>query len=195
MKLNLLIPLICLNVATSSIAQDLPSDANEILGKLKEFEAEEKAKAERAISEKRKAVASYLEEILERETKNGNLESALAIKTKISELTESPPTEAKDSEPMTTELPKTGRQFERWLATVEFFVDDIVLLYEDDRIYTYKDGVRNAGHKAEIDGTMIRWDWADSVFNVTVMSPTKGTFKSLTTTREVAVRPRTTRER
>ena len=79
-------------------AEDYPSDARIVIEKLDDFEAKEKAKLEaqieklryefeKKIEQKKTDVAKYLKPILDRETRNGNLETANLIKDKITELT------------------------------------------------------------------------------------------------------------
>ena len=73
--------------ATSTSASDeLPSDSKALVDKLEAFVAEEEAKAAKTIEEKKKAVVALLNKHLERETKAGNLDSALSLKNKIAEL-------------------------------------------------------------------------------------------------------------
>lgn len=61
----------------------MPNDAEVMLRKLEDFEKSELQKARSRISEKRADVADFLQQILERETKKGNLEAAISVKEQI----------------------------------------------------------------------------------------------------------------
>lgn len=181
-----------------AVAQELPSDASEILKKLQQFEVDERTKAETAIREKRKAVAIFLEEILERETKGGNLETAVAIKSKIRELTANPEEKSEKMVPADGgELPKSKRRFEDWLATVELFEEKKSLVHRirGGRIRAYKDGqIYGQAPEIKIEGTKVSWVWGGdgvTVHHLEVDSPTKGKITSERGTNELIIRPST----
>lgn len=67
----------------------LPADAERVIERLEKFESDKYAEVQKEIRNKRQEVAKYLKTLLDRETKMGKLESALAIKNKIEALTES----------------------------------------------------------------------------------------------------------
>ncbi|MDX1679334.1 MAG: hypothetical protein R3242_01270 [Akkermansiaceae bacterium] len=87
-------PILALAVLSISVlipkAEELPLDVERVLHQLKEFEANERAKAEVVIADKRLEVVKFLESALTRETKAGKLESALLIKKKIESLSPEP---------------------------------------------------------------------------------------------------------
>ena len=70
----------------SALGEELPKDTKELLEKLEVFSESERQKAEARIQEKERQVAEVLNQHLERETKAGKLEAALAIKNAISTL-------------------------------------------------------------------------------------------------------------
>lgn len=87
MKLQaILIASLCPLFALGQDSVALPSDTLDLVAKLQEFEAAETAKHEAVVAEKRQAVANALKRHLERETKVGKLEVALAIKNLAQDL-------------------------------------------------------------------------------------------------------------
>ena len=64
----------------------LPREALDLIAKLQEFEQSERDKFDATVADKRQAVAVALKKYLERETKDGNLETAIALKKLIGEL-------------------------------------------------------------------------------------------------------------
>lgn len=70
-----------------ALTEELPTDASEILKKLEVFEKSELQKANDQIAEKRRSVIEFLQTIMDRETRNGNLDGAIAIKKQIGLLT------------------------------------------------------------------------------------------------------------
>lgn len=68
----------------------LPADVANTITKLEKFEAAQRENVEKIIAQKREDVTGYLKQVLERETKAGRLESAMAVKEKIAELSDQP---------------------------------------------------------------------------------------------------------
>ncbi|NNE55201.1 MAG: hypothetical protein HKN32_04225 [Flavobacteriales bacterium] len=104
------------------VAGEYPRDVVDVLSKLERFEAEELARANKAISDKRNEVADFLETALVRETKSGNLDTAVALKKKIEELRKSKPLSV-SSGSKTAAQGKADIGFADWLETVEFHDD------------------------------------------------------------------------
>jgi len=98
------------------VAEDFPRDVSEMISKLERFESEEWEKAKTRIVEKRKEVAKVLETALERETKRGNLEVAVALKKKIEELNGTMESSGKGPRAKNAGSGGLGA----WLETVEF---------------------------------------------------------------------------
>ena len=99
-------------------AQELPKDVADTLNKLNKFEHHVRAEADDQVSDKRTEVSRFLQEALTRETKAGNLDSALAIKGLIESL---------QSKTTLRNLPSTTQQsgqFQKWLATIEMHSDE-----------------------------------------------------------------------
>ena len=103
-----------------AVGDDYPRDVVDVLSKLERFEAEELNKANEAISAKRSEVAKFLETALERETKSGNLDAALALKKKIEELRKSRKALSASSDSELGPREKANQPFGDWLETVEF---------------------------------------------------------------------------
>ena len=80
------------SISVIGLAQELPNDVQDVLAKLDEFEAKERAKFEEVVQAKRNAVSKFLQQSLARETKAGNLDAALLIKKKIESLSPPKPT-------------------------------------------------------------------------------------------------------
>ncbi|MEZ5385675.1 MAG: hypothetical protein R3F13_09170 [Prosthecobacter sp.] len=89
----------------SNAAEALPSDSEALIEKLESFEQETLGKAQKEIADKRLAVAEVLRAHMERETRGGNLEGALALKNKIEALApkENQENEAASSRPVVPE--------------------------------------------------------------------------------------------
>ena len=85
-KMKFLLLLLPSLLILSVSAEDLPDEVLDVLAKLKDFESSESKPYHEKIVEKRAAVSKFLEQSLTRETKSGNLESAIAIKAKIESL-------------------------------------------------------------------------------------------------------------
>lgn len=83
--------IVLLSFAITALAagEDLPSESKLLLEKLNAFENKEWKKFEGIVSEKTDQVVKVLEAHLERETKSGNLERAIALREKIQELSKS----------------------------------------------------------------------------------------------------------
>lgn len=92
--------LITAHVSTIAAQDPLPSDSADLIGKLESFEKQEFEKAQKAISEKRAAVAEILKSHMDRETRAGNLEAALTLKEKIASLSDLTPSDQKVRLPM-----------------------------------------------------------------------------------------------
>lgn len=88
----------------------LPADTLDLLAKLQAFEAAETERVDAAIAQKRQQVAEVLKTHLDRETKAGNLETALALKNLISELEENS---------LNLELPAAGGEFSAFVRNIE----------------------------------------------------------------------------
>ncbi|MFT5465545.1 MAG: hypothetical protein ACI8UO_000640 [Verrucomicrobiales bacterium] len=115
MKSRLIILAILFSASAIARAQDevaLPQDTLDLLGKLQEFEAAERDKFDTSVAEKRKAVAAALLHHLERETKAGKLETAVALKKLIQEL---------EQNTLTLKLPAAAGagDFEEWVRSIE----------------------------------------------------------------------------
>lgn len=82
------IPLILLIATSSGFSQDknLPFDSLDVLMNLQDFEKAQREIAEKAIANKRELVIKVLRTHLQRETKSGDLDAALAIKKTIESL-------------------------------------------------------------------------------------------------------------
>src|SRR5690606_37526997 len=77
------------------IAQDaLPEDSSDLLSKLESFKDAELKKAHKTIEKKQTAVIEVLNSHMDRETRAGNLDAALALKEKIASL--NPPSVTKE---------------------------------------------------------------------------------------------------
>ena len=97
---------------SSITAQDaLPSDSADLIVKLESFENQELAKAQKAIAEKKAAVVEVLESHMARETRGGNLDSALALKEKISELSAKDSTVEKAPSPPSSANPSINEEW------------------------------------------------------------------------------------
>lgn len=106
---------------TLAICEELSDEVKDVLVKLETFEKAELAKAELAIQKKRGEVINYLQKTLQVETKAGNLDRALAIKTQIDQLREEqgfPPVVAESSKD--TPGVRDEMAFSDWLQTVVF---------------------------------------------------------------------------
>ena len=77
---------------------DLPGDSAELLSKLEVFAANERLEAQVEVQEKRAFLRKLLQKHQARETKEGNLDQALALKAKIAELAGVEETEAESDE-------------------------------------------------------------------------------------------------
>lgn len=103
-----------------AVGNEYPPDVTDVLAKLERFEAQEWDRANKAISEKRSEVADFLETALERETKSGNLDGAVALKKKIAALRMTKESSSGSPGAKITPRGEAGHGFEDWLETVEF---------------------------------------------------------------------------
>ena len=115
--------LLVLVISSPAWCQNLPADVNEILEKLEQFETQGKKKYEDSVTEKRKAVAKFLESRARQESKSGNEELASSLLSKAEEL------ESRDFDPLNdkfpTEVEMTEQSsFHQWLETVTFRAND-----------------------------------------------------------------------
>lgn len=90
MKNLIAIGLLCLWSAVRTFAQ-LPEESGELMKKLGEFEAEERANLEALVKEKKGVVITVLDSHLKEETKKGRLETALAINRAVEALRKGDP--------------------------------------------------------------------------------------------------------
>ena len=90
---------------TSHVVAQLPEDAKELVSKLSSWELDRQAELQKEITEKRTEVVSVLQTTLERTTKSGDLDGALAIKKEIERLTPKKADTPKEKTTMTTEEP------------------------------------------------------------------------------------------
>jgi len=126
-------------VSVSALSADeasLPKDAKELLSKLENFEHEQLAKAHAVISEKRAGVVGVLKSQMDRETRAGNLEGALALKGKIESLS----TEKFETAP--SDASKAGNAPSKETA---FFVGPVWFMGDEKNPYS--------SFKFEADGT------------------------------------------
>lgn len=81
-----LLSLLVLNLTATADSEKLPPEASDLLGKLSDWEQEEKKLFDAKIQEKREQVAVLLDRILENSTKAGDLDGALAIREALKSL-------------------------------------------------------------------------------------------------------------
>ena len=117
----------------------LPSDSLELLRRLEDFEETERKKAEAVIQEKRDQVAEVLTQHLKRETQSGNLEVAIALRSKISEL--------KLADEQAPEMPDEQE-------TLDFIkqLESVTFLIPPGDEFAYRDGILNQKRKNGTQG-------------------------------------------
>ncbi len=184
----------------NSRSQELPPDAVKILEKLEGFETAERAKTDGIIAEKRNSVGKFLQQILKRETKAGNLDAALATKEMIAKLSQNTSSDTKNKEPVAgspaEKLPKSKREFEQWLETVEFVDTKMIRFYANERIFSFSSAGKQIGDPipAKIEGTKIQWIWEGdgktTEFDITVISKSEATSTTRGGKHEVSIQSR-----
>ena len=100
----------------------LPIDSLDLISKLQQFENEEKQAVREKISEKRQGVVKVLEQHLSRETKLGNLDSALELRTLIQNLKK--PIQVNGLTAVAEGKTATGDDFLHWVESIEIHEDE-----------------------------------------------------------------------
>lgn len=111
-------------LSSSVIGQEkgLPNDSLDLVAKLQQFENEESRAVREKISDKRQAVVEVLEQHLSRETKLGNLDSALELRKLIQNLKK--PIQVGGMTAAVEAKEANGVDFVRWAESIEIHEDD-----------------------------------------------------------------------
>ncbi len=95
-------------------AQDekkLPTESQDLINRLADWELEKQAALQAEMKAKRAEVVAVLQRHLAHATKSGDLDGALAIRQKITELTPQPTKSVEQPQPPTPEPPKDSKRF------------------------------------------------------------------------------------
>lgn len=153
-----------------AMADDFPRDVAEVISKLERFEAEELDKANKAISDKRSDVADFLETALERETKSGNLDTAVALRKKIEQMRDSK-NALSFSSPSGTAPQATGHQdLNTWIETVEIHDASGRWVITDTEViqYSNKGGTKNFKRIKNDQDPRISFEASGTIFTLEI---------------------------
>lgn len=155
-----------LSIATvHADSENLPSDSKELLTKLELFEEETLEKAQEVIIQKRAAVSKILQSHLDRETRSGNLETALQLKRAIEGLSD--PTKQLEQSPGNSEE-KTMAEPDEETSLLEFLIGPVWSHTEGrDLTFEFKeDGTGDKFLGEAVNPQSFEWQLDDQVITV-----------------------------
>ncbi|MDF1657910.1 MAG: hypothetical protein P1U58_09880 [Verrucomicrobiales bacterium] len=171
MKTSHILPLLILTCLSALSAEELlPTDSANLLAKLQNFEEEELAKAREKIGEKTLAVVEVLRSHLDRETRNGNLDAAVALKEQIEAMAKTTVSAELKNTPTPSNSTDSGTK-----ETEKFYIGP-VWRNSDNGVLTFQFSENGSGIKKYKDMPQ-PFTWVLTDEKITVSIPSNGAEK------------------